>query len=224
MERANFNLKIKSISEDGAFVGMGAVFNNVDLGKDRILPQAFDRTLQAGKQWPLLWQHDPSQPIGTFKATATQQGLLIEGQLLLSDATGAKAYNLLKNQVIKGLSIGYDTVKSAFVDDVRELQELKLWECSIVTFPMNESAMVTGIKAMSDDARGEHLKAINTHRKAIDRHQRGIREHLKAMFDGCDDDMVDDVVLENDEGNGEDLTKMFAAELQKLVESARELA
>jgi HK97 family phage prohead protease len=223
MERANFNLKIKSISEDGTFVGMGAVFNNVDLGKDRILPGAFDRTLQAGKQFPLLWQHDPSHPIGTFKATSTQQGLLIEGQLLLSDSTGAKAYNLLKNQVIKGLSIGYETIKSSFVDDVRELQELKLWECSIVTFPMNESAMVTGIKAMSDDDRGEHLKAIDTHRKAIDRHQRGIREHLKAMFDGCDDD--DAALLESEEDDdGEEMTKAFVFEMRKLVEQARELA
>lgn len=223
MERANFNLKIKSISEDGAFVGMGAVFNNVDLGKDRILPGAFDRTLQAGKQWPLLWQHDPENPIGTFTAVATQQGLQISGQLLLSDATGAKAYNLLKNNVIRGLSIGYDTVKSAFVDDVRELQELKLWECSIVTFPMNESAMVTGIKAMSDVSRGEHLKAINTHRKAIDRHQKGIAEHLKAMLDNLDG-TADDSALLFDEGDEEDLTKSFLAEMQKLVVQARELA
>ena len=222
MERANFNLKIKSISEDGAFVGMGAVFNNVDLGKDRILPGAFDRTLQAGKQWPLLWQHDPSNPIGTFTAAATQQGLQISGQLLLSDATGAKAYNLLKNGVIRGLSIGYDTVKSAFVDDVRELQELKLWECSIVTFAMNESAMVTSIKAMSDDARGEHLKAINVHRKAIDRHQQGIRAHLSELMDLGD---ADDPTFENDdEGDGEEMTKAFVAEMRKLVESAKELA
>jgi uncharacterized protein len=226
VERANFNLKIKSISEDGAFVGMGAVFNNIDLGKDRILPGAFDRTLQAGKNWPLLWQHDPASPIGTFKATATAQGLLIEGQLLLSDPTGAKAYNLLKNQVIKGLSIGYDTIKSAFVDDVRELQELKLWECSIVTFPMNESAMVTGIKAMSDAVRGEHLKAINRHRRAIDSHQRQMREHLKAMIADFEDenDTEDTAIDEEEELRQEQMSKAFVAELQKLVESAKELA
>ncbi len=57
-----------------------------------------------------------------------------------------------------------------------------------MTFPMNQDAQVTGIKAMSDDDRGKHLKAIDAHRKSIDRAQRGIREHLKAMFDGFDDD------------------------------------
>jgi HK97 family phage prohead protease len=181
VEKANFSLKIKSVQPDGTFTGIGAVYNNVDLGGDKILPGAFTRTLAAGKAFPLLWNHDPAQPIGTVKATETQQGLIVEGQLLLSDSTGAKVYNLLKAQVIKGLSIGYETIKSAFVDDVRELQELKLWEVSVCTFPMNESAMVTGIKAMSDETRGKHLKSINMHRKAIDRHRRGIRENLKAL-------------------------------------------
>jgi hypothetical protein len=62
---------------------------------------------------------------------------------------------------------------------VRHLTELKLWEISAVTFPMNESAVVTGVKGLSDDERARHLKAINEHRKAIDRHQQGIRTHLK---------------------------------------------
>ena len=225
MDRANFNLKIKSVDDAGKFTGIGPVANNVDLGGDKILPGAFTRTLAAGKALPLLWNHDPSQPIGSVKATENQQGnLIVEGQLLLSDTTGAKVYNLLKSGVIKGLSIGYETIKSAFVDDVRELQELKLWEVSVCTFPMNEAAMVTGIKAMSDDDREKHMKAIDTHRKAIDRHQRGIREHLKAMSDAFDDDTDDDEALLLDEGDDEETTKAFLVELQKLTEQALELA
>jgi HK97 family phage prohead protease len=224
VDRANFNLKVRSVDPDGKFTGIAAVFGNTDLGGDRILPNAFARTLAAGKALPLLWNHDPSQPIGTVKATENSQGLIVEGQLLLSDVTGAKVYNLLKAQVIKGLSIGYETIKSAFVDDVRELQELKLWEVSVCTFPMNESAMVTGIKSMTDQARGEHLKAIDTHRKAIDRHQRGIREHLKAMSDAFDDDTDDLALIDDDEGDDEETTKAFLVELQKLTEQAQELA
>jgi HK97 family phage prohead protease len=163
VERASFNLKIKSVDDAGKFTGVGAVFGNVDLGGDRIVPGAFARTLAAGKQYPLLYQHNPAEVIGTFQAKETQQGLMIEGQLLLSDPTGAKVYNLIKNNVLKGLSVGYDTIKDQMVGGVRELRELRLWECSVVTFPMNESAMVTGIKALSDDARAKHLKAIDTH-------------------------------------------------------------
>ena len=120
--------------------------------------------------------------------TDSAQGLMVEGQLLLSDPTAQKAYSFLKAGILKGLSIGYETVKANYVDDVRELAELKLWELSVVMFPMNEGALVTGIKAMSDDERGRHFKAIDAHRKSIDRAQRGIRESLKALFDGFDDE------------------------------------
>jgi uncharacterized protein len=153
---------------------------------------------------------------------------MVEGQLLLSDPTAAKAYQFLKAGIIRGLSIGYETVKSAFVDDVRELSELKLWELSVVTFPMNESAMVTGIKAMSDDDRAKHMKSIGEHCKAIGRHQRGIREHMKAMLDGVDDDedeFDDPALLESDEGNNEDeVDKAFVMELRKLAKEAASLA
>ncbi len=224
MERASFNLKIKSVDEAGKFVGVGAVFGNVDLGGDKIMPGAFTRTLTAGKQWPLLYQHNPAEVIGTFQAKETQQGLMIEGQLLLSDPTGAKVYNLIKNSVLKGLSIGYDTIKDRMVGDVRELLELRLWECSVVTFPMNESAMVTGIKALSDTDRQKHLKSISEHIKAIGRHQRGIREHLKSLCDAFDDDAAgDDLALIEDEGDDEE-SKAFLMELQTLARQAQELA
>ena len=63
MERRDFNLKIKSIDDAGKFVGIGAVYNNVDLGGDLIEPGAFTRTLSAGKKWPVLWQHQVDNPM-----------------------------------------------------------------------------------------------------------------------------------------------------------------
>ena len=118
-----------SVDDAGKFTGIAAVYGNVDLGGDKIMPGAFTRTLAAGKQYPLLWQHDQTQPIGTVNATETPQGLLVEGQFCSRTPTAAKAYNLLMAKVIKGMSIGYDTIKSTFDGDVRELQELRLWEC-----------------------------------------------------------------------------------------------
>jgi hypothetical protein len=140
-----------------------------------------------------------------------------------------KAYLLLKAQIIRGLSIGYDTIQASFVGDVRHLQELMLWECSIVTFAMNESAQVASVKSLSDEDRGRHLTAINEHRKSIDHHQRAIRMHLKSMMDDLDDDdsntdLVDNpALIESDEGDDED-DKAFVIELQKLAEQAAELA
>jgi uncharacterized protein len=227
VERNSFSLKIKGVAPDGSFTGIGAVYNNVDLGGDKILPGAFTRTLAGTKTFPLLWQHNPSDPIGSVKCTDTSQGLQVDGQLLLSDPTAQKAYSFLKAGILKGLSIGYDTVKQNYDGDVRELTELKLWEMSIVTFPMNQEAAVTSVKAMSDTDRATHLKAIDGHRKAIDRHQRQIREHLKAMTDDLFDDddpeleLADPTELE-DEDDGE--MSMILSELKSLAAAAEELA
>ena len=106
--------------------------------------------------------------------------------------------------------------------DIRHLTELRLWEISCVTFPMNESAQVSGVKALSDDDVANHLRAIDEHRKAIDRHQRGIQAHLKSMLDFDEDDDTDD---EPDlEGEDDDDDKAFVAELKQLAEEAATLA
>jgi uncharacterized protein len=225
-EHASLSFKVKDLDGAGAgsFTGLLAAYNNIDFGNDLIEPGAFARTLNSRKTYPLLWQHDPSSPIGTLEVTDSPQGLMVKGQLLLDIPQAKTAYSLLKAKVISGLSIGYDTVKDSIEDGVRHLKELRLWEGSIVTFPMNQLATVTGVKALSDDDRAKHFKAIDEHLKAIGRHQRGVREHLKAMSDAFDDDGDDDEALILDEGDDEDTTKAFLVELQKLAESARELA
>ena len=72
------------------------------------------------------------------------------------------------------------------------LKELRLWEISVVTFPMNESATISSVKSLSlsDDEVQHHLKAIR-------RHQKGISMHLKALLGGddLDDDAADDPAL-----------------------------
>jgi uncharacterized protein len=217
MERRDFNLKIKSVDDAGTFVGLGAVYGNVDLGNDVIDPGAFSRTLSAGKSFPVLWQHDPSNPIGSCKITDTREGLQVNGTLMLSDPTAQKAYTFMKAGVVKGLSIGYDTLQSTYEGDVRHLTELRLWEISCVTFPMNESAQVSAVKAMADDERAGHLRAIDEHRKAIDRHQRGIQAHLTSMLDFPQDDDADGDLEDEDEK-----AKMLE-ELKQLAELAEML-
>jgi HK97 family phage prohead protease len=228
-QRLDFNFKIKSTSdESGTFVGMAAIYGNVDLGSDVIEKGAFTRTLSAGKDFPILWQHQTDNPIGLAKITDTPQGLQINGTLLLADPVAQRAYALIKAGVIKGLSIGYETIQSMYDSEteVRHLTEIKLWEVSCVTFPMNESAQISSVKAMSDDDRARHLKALDMHRKTIDRAQRGMRESLKALFgdDLFDDDPADDPALVEDDEGEEEMSKAFLVELQKFATQARELA
>jgi HK97 family phage prohead protease len=222
MERKRFGLKFKSVDDTGTFIGSGAVYNNVDLGGDKIMPGAFTRTLAAGKQFPLLWQHDPSNPIGTAKVTDTPQGLQVEGTLLLQDPTALKAYTFLKAGVIKGLSIGYETLQSSMEGDVRVLKELRLWELSVVTFPMNESAVVGSVKSLSvsDDEVQHHLRAIR-------RHQKAIHGHVKALLGADeldDDDTTADDLVDSDSEELDFESKALLTELQTLVAQAGGLA
>jgi hypothetical protein len=231
----DFDFKIKSFSDAGTFTGMAAVYNNVDQGGDKILPGAFKQTLNPpGKSFVLLYQHDPASPIGTCTLTDTSTGLKLDGTLLLSDPIAQRAYGLMKAGVIRGLSIGYQTLQDRMTEDVRELVEVKLYEVSLVTFPMNESAGVTGVKSMSQDEIAGHLRKIDNHRKAIDRHQRAMRLSLKALIgddDPLDDDEdappADDPALfeandEDDDPEDEGMS-MLIAEMKTLVVQAKRL-
>jgi HK97 family phage prohead protease len=155
-------MSIKALQDDGSFEGILASYNTVDLGGDKIMPGAFTKTMQErGSEVPMLWQHNPDEPIGTLHLSDSAAGLMVKGQLLMELDYAKKAYILLKANVIKGLSIGFSTIKKDMQDGVRLLKEIKLYEGSVVTFPMNEHCMVTAVKKengaieVKDDFNGE---------------------------------------------------------------------
>jgi uncharacterized protein len=152
--------EVKEIVGDaGEFVGLASVFDNVDAGGDLVEHGAFTKTLaDKNSSVPVLWAHDPSAIVGIGRLRETQQGLEINGQLVLdSNDIAKKAYALMKAGAVRGLSIGYDVTRSVIQDGIRHLKELKLYEVSLTGFPMNEAAVVTAVKTV--DHRGE-LRAI----------------------------------------------------------------
>ncbi|WP_434565152.1 HK97 family phage prohead protease [Thermoanaerobacterium thermosaccharolyticum] len=149
MDHKGFKFNLKQIDEQGIFEGYAAVFGNEDLVGDIIEPGAFSKTLQENPKMPILWQHNPAEPIGvTLAATEDGKGLRVQGQLNLETTRGREAYALLKQGALKGLSIGYDTIKEAWDGTIRRLKEIRLWEWSLVTFPANPMAQVEGIKSV----------------------------------------------------------------------------
>lgn len=142
-------MEIKQLTETGSFEGVLATYNNVDLGGDVIEPGAFTKTIaEHGPEVKLLWQHEPSNVIGTLQLIDGPDALRVKGQIELDDDIpfSKTAYKLLKKRLLSGLSIGYDTVKDETKNGIRYLKELRLWEGSLVTFPMNELAGVTSVK------------------------------------------------------------------------------
>jgi HK97 family phage prohead protease len=145
----------------GTFTGYVAVFNNLDGNGDVIEPGAFTKTLATAREfkaqtrtpylYPLLWQHDETEPIGgVTDASEDTNGLYIKGQYDLDTDLGRRAYSGAKMGYLTGLSIGYRTVKSMVSrDGARHLVEIALFEASPVTFPANDRAQITSVKARS---------------------------------------------------------------------------
>ena len=147
-DRLDVPFKIKAVSEDGLFSGYGSVFGVIDSYKEVVAPGAFAESLSQ-RTPALLWQHRSGEPIGVYSALREDQtGLYVEGKLALKTARGAEAYELLKMGAISGLSIGFVTRDDSYdrVTGIRTLKKVDLWEVSLVTFPANDAARVSGVK------------------------------------------------------------------------------
>ena len=153
MERKATPFDIKAAPDaEGRFEGYASVFGNVDQGGDIVAPGAFTKSLAAGRKVRMLWQHDPAQPIGVWDdVTQDAKGLFVKGRILSDVAKGREALALMTAGAIDGLSIGYRVKDATREKGARRLNDLELHEISIVTFPMNDAAGVTGIKAITTE-------------------------------------------------------------------------
>ncbi len=98
---------------------------------------------------PLLWQHDPTRPIGrVISLKEDHHGLHMVAAISADSRDASDALALLRTGAVDGLSFGY-RVKSARrrPGGGRELLKVELIECSVVTLPMHEEARVHGISA-----------------------------------------------------------------------------
>lgn len=157
-ESKNIQFEIKALGEDGTFEGYASTFGGIDAYDDTIEPGAFTETI-AQKTPALLWQHNSGDVIGVIDELREDgYGLYMKAHLLIEDISKAKeAHILLKAKALSGLSIGYVPVEywyekndKARWGEVRHLKKIDLWEISIVTFPADSGAGVTGVKSFSD--------------------------------------------------------------------------
>lgn len=157
MERLIAPIEIKEAKTDGTFTGYAAVFNNVDLGRDVILPGAFKnvKTTSDG-QVRIAMNHNLHQLAGKAKFEQDERGLRVEGQLALGVSYVRDAYELMKTGVLDDLSVGFDIpYGGASYEDrdgeyVRIIKEAVLWEFSLVPFGMNPEALIDSVKSIRD--------------------------------------------------------------------------
>jgi HK97 family phage prohead protease len=91
---------------------------------------------------PLLWQHQPDQPIGRIDtASEDDRGLRVTGTICGTGSAARHAAALLRAGRLDGLSFGYRVV-AAQGEHPRRLAALDLVEVSLVTHPMQPLARV----------------------------------------------------------------------------------
>ncbi len=137
-----------TVSDNAEIEGYASLFGQADQGGDIVQMGAYAASIKAlkdaGQRVKMLWQHDPTQPIGVWdEVREDARGLWVKGRLLDCTQRGREAAALIAAGAIDGLSIGYRTRKAGKNDKgQRLLTDLELWEVSLVTFPMLPSARV----------------------------------------------------------------------------------
>jgi HK97 family phage prohead protease len=168
------------IAPDGGIEGYASLFGEVDQARDMVMPGAFAASLkQRGvRRVPMLFQHDPSEPIGVWlELREDLHGLYARGRLIPEVKRARELLALLKAGAADGLSIGFRTVKGR-VDPksrIRKLDAIDLWEISIVTFPLLAGARVRAVKEsrLASSPKGALSRARN--RGPIDASARAFR-------------------------------------------------
>ena len=79
---------------DGAIEGYASLFGEVDQARDMVMPGAFDKSLKTRgvRRVPMLFQHDPSEPIGVWLELDRHEVSLAHG----------KAETMVVNELVRG--------------------------------------------------------------------------------------------------------------------------
>lgn len=175
----------KAASDGSSFEGYAAVWGNIDRQGDIIAPKALEwaagRYLKNGPI--LLWQHNDDWPVGRIdEASEDRFGLKIKARIIDTNL-GMETRKLVKEGVVTAMSIGYECRKSRDLNSreginnylksigrpadpnapsygVRIIEELEIFEVSLVSVPANPEARVTGVKSYTTADLEECLKRL----------------------------------------------------------------
>lgn len=143
--------------DSGKIAGFFSTYEKTpDSYGDIIEAGAFTKTLEkrkeSGHPFPLCFNHDFSAVIGAVEAEEREKGPYVEGEFL-NTQLGQDVREMVKSGAIYQFSFAYDVLKrrdpnaeekAAGVTNV--LQEVEVYEVSVVTVPANQNAIITEVK------------------------------------------------------------------------------
>lgn len=159
--------QVKDIDRaNGIVTGYFSRFGDVDSDGDMIMPGAFTKSImengpESQKQRIVhLYQHDVSKPLGKpYMLKEDDYGLYFESKIV-GTSYGEDVLKLYEAGVINEHSIGFATVKAQPKGGYMEIQEVKLYEGSTVTFGANENTPFTGFKNMTPETATERVRQL----------------------------------------------------------------
>ena len=154
LERKTLSFEVKDYDEEeGIIEGYGATFSeHPDAYGDIIIKGAFKKTIKENDNIVSLFNHNINEPIGKPELSEDDKGLYTKINLVKGVQRADEVLRLVKAGVIKKMSIGYETIKSEMVGDVRQLKEIKLYDVSPVVFPANLEAIIMSAKNLYEKA------------------------------------------------------------------------
>ena len=89
-----------SVTDEAGIEGYASLFGQADQGGDVVQKGAYAQSIKAlgiaGQRVKMLWQHDPSQPIGVWdEVREDARGLWVKGRLLDCTQKGREAAALI---------------------------------------------------------------------------------------------------------------------------------
>ncbi len=159
--------EIRADSEGAGLSGYASHFGSIDSYGTAVKKGAFAQTIsQRGDKIPVLWNHWPDSPIGKpHELKEDDTGLWFNAEIVEETTAGKDVMALLRRGVPLGMSFGFETLRSRPLeegdqidwnqapqffkdnpDEARMIEEVRLWEISVVTFPANEMATIDSVR------------------------------------------------------------------------------
>lgn len=190
MEVKSYKAEFKA-SQDGSkgvVTALVSVFNNIDLGGDRMLPGSFTKTVQdwqtKGDPLPVIWSHEWDKPeahvgyVPPMDMKETDLGLEVKMQFDLDRPFAEQVFHLLKSRRVTQFSFGYYVTDSELVtegkDTVRNIKSVDLFEVGPTLLGMNPATqLLEAASALNGFKAGRVLntkneEALQTARDLID--------------------------------------------------------
>lgn len=229
-ELSNLQVEFKefSVSDDkGSFEGYGAVFGNIDLVDDILLPTAVDDSLKSfsdkGKFPSLFFNHDRTNPVGEIVEMAKDDnGVKIKGVLWVEGNSLGRspveqaevARNVLQSKAVVGLSIGYITKKASWTEidgkSIRVLENIDMLEISVVHNPANDQAKIISIKSINEINKRELEQAVKACGLSVKQAKIFVSKGMEAVCDEREPE-VEEVCEEQLDSNSEDLELILSS-------------